>query len=187
MRTFSLRSSGFFAGLAAVAVSAFASQVRAEDAKPTKIELGPYSLQAPAAWKKKEPANRIIAFEFAAPAAEGDKTDGRMTIMAAGGSVEQNIERWYGQFSQADGTATADKAKVEKKTIADQPVHIVDISGVFKDQAGPFAPAVMREDYRMLGAIIETKQGSIFLKFYGPKATIAKHEEGFKEMVNSLK
>ncbi len=49
---------------------------------------------------------RIVEHEFAIPAAEGDKADGRFTIMAAGGSVDANIDRWYAQFSQPDGGST---------------------------------------------------------------------------------
>jgi hypothetical protein len=55
---------------------------------------------------------------------------------------------------------------------------------------GPFAggKTIMRENYRMLGAIIQTKdKGNYFLKLYGPKATIDENEKGFQELVKSLK
>jgi hypothetical protein len=39
----------------------------------------------------------------------------------------------------------------------------------------------------MLGAICVTKAGNYFLKLYGPKATIAENEKGFRAMVESLK
>ncbi len=166
-------------------VGDLAGVAAAEEGKT--IQFGKYSMQAPKDWKQKEPAVRIIAYEFAAPAAEGDAADGRLTVMGAGGTIEQNVERWYGQFTQPDGSKTADKAKVEKKSIADQTVHTVDISGTYKDQRGPFAPAVEREKYRMLGAIVETKEGNVFFKFYGPEKTIAKHADAFWGMINSLK
>ncbi len=186
MRTL-LHRTACLAGALTLSLAAWTAGAAADDEQGVKLELGPYSIVAPKTWKQKQPTVRIIAYEFAAPAAEGDKTDGRFTVMAAGGTIEQNIERWYGQFTQPDGSQTADKAKSDKKTIAGQTVHVVDVSGTYKDQAGPFAPAVMREDYRMLAAIIETKQGNVFLKFYGPKKTIAEHEKAFQEMVGSLK
>ena len=44
-----------------------------------------------------------------------------------------------------------------------------------------------RDDYRMLAAIIETKAaGNYFVKFYGPKATIAENEKAFQELLLSL-
>jgi hypothetical protein len=130
---------------------------------------------------------RIIEAEFAIPAVEGDKNDGRLTIMAAGGSVEANIDRWIGQFSQPDGKSTKDQTKSEKITVDGQEVHLVDISGTYKDQRGPLAPAQTFENYRMLAAIVSTKDaGRYFLKLYGPKKTIAANEEAFRKMVESL-
>ena len=42
-----------------------------------------------------QPKSGIVMHEFSSPALEGDKADGRMTVMAAGGSVDANVERWY--------------------------------------------------------------------------------------------
>ena len=109
------------------------------------------------------------------------------TYTGAGGSVENNVSRWIGQF---DGV-TKEKAKRQETKIAGQKVYLVDISGTYKDSpGGPFAGAkpIPRENYRMLGAIITTeKNGNYFLKFYGPKATVDKNEEAFTKMVDSLK
>ncbi|MBW3597616.1 MAG: hypothetical protein KY475_10110 [Planctomycetes bacterium] len=161
------------------------------DDKPSgeKIALadGKLTLVPPAAWERKEPSVRIIEHEFAIPAAEGDDNPGRLTIMGAGGSVEANIDRWIGQFEQPDGASSKDRTKVDKLTVDGQTVHLVDITGTYKDQRGPFAPAVMREDYRMLAAIIATEQsGRYFVKLYGPKKTIAANEKAFRAMVESL-
>jgi hypothetical protein len=102
--------------------------------------------------------------------------------MGAGGGVKANIDRWKGQFTNL---ATD---KTEEKKVAGQEVHIVDLAGTFRDQRGPFAPAEIKEDYRMLGAIIVTeKHGDYFIKFYGPKKTITENEKKFHEMVDSLK
>jgi hypothetical protein len=151
------------------------------------MELGKLKMVAPKDWTPKEPTVRIIAYEFATPAAKEDKIDGRMTVMSAGGSIEDNIDRWYTQFSQEDGGDTKKRAKVEKIKVAGQPVHLVDIAGTYKDQRGPMAPAVSRKDYRMLGAIVETKEGNFFIKLYGPKRTIAQHERAFRDMIEGIK
>ena len=79
--------------------------------------------------------------------------------------------------------AKAVKPKVEKKTVGGSEVHVVDLAGTYKDTpGGPFAggKTTLREDWRMLGAIIVTKDaGNYFLKLYGPKATITENEKGF--------
>jgi len=129
----------------------------------------------------------MVEREFAVPASPGDERDGRVTIMAAGGGVEANIERWCGQFTQPDGADTGDRAKVEKKTIAGHEVHLVDISGSYNESRGPFGPGVLRPDYRMLAAIISIGQVDYFVKFYGPRRTVADNEDAFQAMIGSLK
>jgi hypothetical protein len=77
---------------------------------------------------------------------------------------------------------------VEQLEVNGQEVHLVDISGRYRDQPGPFAPAVIRDDYRMLGAIIVTEGiGQYFVRMYGPKQTVAENVDAFREMVDSLK
>lgn len=167
-----------------------ASVQGADDAKSFAIGDGHFACTVPDGWVRKQPKVRIIEHEFAAPAAEGDKEDARFTVMGAGGAVADNITRWIGQFDQPDGKDTKDATKQEKKMIAGVEVHLVDITGTYKDSAGgPFAggKVVERPDYRMLAAIIVTeKDGNYFLKLYGPKKTMAAHEAGFLKMVTGL-
>jgi len=153
------------------------------------IGEGKLSLTAPANWQKKEPASRIVEAEFSVPATKADEMAGRLTAMGAGGSVEQNVDRWIGQFVGPGGAPP--KPTRDKTTVGGADVEIVDLSGTYKDSpGGPFAGGkqIMRDNYRMLGAIIQTKdRGNYFLKLYGPKATIDENEKGFQEMVKSLK
>lgn len=153
------------------------------------IGEGKLTFTAPAGWTKKPPSSRIVEVEFATPPAKGDETPGRLTGMGAGGSVESNIDRWVGQFAGEGGAAVV--PKLDKLTVAGCEVRVVDLAGTYKDTAGgPFAggKTTMRENYRMLGAIIATKDaGNYFLKLYGPKATIGEAEKGFQEMVKSMK
>jgi hypothetical protein len=147
---------------------------------------GKLRLKAPATWKRKQPQTSIVEHEFAIPASKGDSADGRLTVMAAGGGVEANIDRWYGQFTQPDGASTRDRAKTKKLKVAGEDVHLVDISGTFKDQRGPAAPAVERPKFRMLAAIIAAKSGNYFIKFYGPERTVADNEKAFQTMIDGL-
>jgi len=149
---------------------------------------GKLVVTTPEAWKKKTPRSRIIEHEYEVPAVEGDEQAGRMTVMGAGGSIDDNINRWVGQFDLKGG-----KPKKEESKIAGQKVYLVDIAGTYKDTppgAGPFSGAkpILRENYRMLAAIIATeKDGNHFVKFYGPKKTVGENEDAFKKMIESLK
>ena len=172
------------------AAPAVAQAVVAEDVRAFSIGGGSFLLEAPAGWKRVQPKSGIVETEFSVPSA-GDLPPGRMTVMGAGGSVQANVERWYGQFAQPDGSATKDKATTKAFKLAGSTVTMVDVSGTYKDMpGGPFAggKTIERPDYRMMAAIIEAgeNKGSFFLKFYGPAATVAKEADSFRKMVEGL-
>ena len=178
---------GLILATCALATASFAPSAAAEEPKVHAIKLGKLQMTAPADWDKKTPSVRIIAYEFSLPPAEKGLDPGRMTIMSAGGSIEANLDRWYGQFRQEDGGDTAKAAKTEKKEIAGQTVHLVEITGTFKDQRGPFSKAEFKKDYEMFAAIIETGAGNIFVKTTAPKKTMAKHKKAIRAMIEGLK
>ncbi len=172
-----------FCVLAAIAIAPAA----ADDAQDHTVKFGGDKLQlkVPDTWQKKKPQNNIIEYEFAAPKADGDETDGRITLMGAGGSVEANIERWKGQFETPDGGAA--KAKVTQEKIAGCDVHLLDISGTFKDKPPFSGTEVKRPGYRMFAAIVASKdQGNYFIKLYGPLRTVMENEKAFAKMIDSL-
>ena len=143
-------------------------------------------LQAPAKWIPKEPKSRMIQYEFAVPAADGDETPGRVTMMRAGGSVQANMQRWQGQF--VPSTGDEQQADILQKEVAGTTIHTIDLSGTYKDRPrGPMGPVVEKSDYRMLGAIIVTPEsGSYFVKLYGPANTVAAQEAAFHAMLDGL-
>jgi hypothetical protein len=150
--------------------------------KPTTITFadGKLSMTAPKEWEQKKPSNRIIDYEFAVPAAEGDREPGRFTAGAMGGGVKENIARWQGQFGSGAKSAT----KTAK--VAGHDVHFVDLSGTYI--GSPFMKIEPKENYRMLAAVVVTdKLGAHFVRVYGPEKTIAANEKAFMAMVESLK
>jgi hypothetical protein len=165
-----------------------ASSASPAEAGSHTITLGErLTMTAPDSWIVKRPGNPMISQEFAVHAAKGDPRDGRMTVSSAGGSVAANVDRWAGQFSQPDGSKTADKMKVHKKTLAGREVTFVDISGTYQESMGMMQAATDRPDYRMLAAIIPGDGASFFIKFYGPKKTVGEHEKEFHAMLDGLK
>ena len=168
----------------AIALTAFVflGSTSIADDNAIKLSGGKFSMTGAKAWKKKTPRVNIIEAEFAIPKEMGDAADGRLTVMASGGGVKANVDRWKGQFSKTE------KTSVKKEKVDGFEVHIIDISGTYKDQRGPFAPATMRKDYRMMGAIIVMEHGpDYFAKLYGPQKTIEKNAKGFMEFVKRFK
>lgn len=145
------------------------------------VTLGRVRLTSPESWTRKAPRSEFIQAEFALTRSEGDAADGRLTVTTAGGSVEDNVNRWRGQFSRQ-----LDKESQEQLKVQDIEVTLVDFTGTYNDQRGAFSPLAESPNYRMLGAIFSVDDGLHFIKFYGPEKTIAAHAEEFRGFVQSL-
>ncbi len=156
-------------------------------AKVEMLELakGKVVVAKPETWKTVPPKSPMIESEFKV-VGEGESF-ARITIMQASGGIESNIDRWIGQF---DGVKKED-AKVEKKDVDQTKIHMVEIAGTFKESMGPMVPGAAtkkQENYKMLGAILELKDGSlIFIKATGPKDIVNGMREGFVKMLDGLK
>lgn len=160
-----------------------------EEAKapaPTKFKVaeGNIEFTATGAWTKVNPKVRFIEAEFSIPKVGADPKNGRLTIMGAGGTIRENVDRWKGQFKDT-------KAFNETpKKINGTQVTFVDITGTYIDSpGGPFAGGkkIERPNYRMRAAIIQTAtEGNYFVKLYGAKPTIDANVKNFDALVNSI-
>ena len=100
-----------------------------------------------------------------------------------GGGVQANVDRWFGQFTEPKAEIKASTEEVKAGVV---PVTFVSAEGTFK--AGPpRGPVVEKPGYALLGAIIESKEGAIFAKFTGPRATVSAHTAAFKKMITGAK
>ena len=161
------------------------SSAQPKDAAPLDAAGGPLALDevtftAPAGWGRKEVQGGFVDAEYVLPKAEGDAADGRLTVSRAGGAIDANIERWRGQFGGKPEKETRDEFEV-----AGVKVIVVDMSGEFADQRGPFAPPTKRAGYRMFAAIVPIGAQNHFIKATGPEKTIAQQQEALLAFVRS--
>lgn len=166
-----------------------APEVKAPEPLTFSVAGGNLNFTTTGTWKSVKPKSRMLEYEIQVPRTDSDNRDGRLTIMGAGGSIDANIARWEGQFSQTDGSPT--KAKVTEETVENMKVTMVDISGVYVEtMGGPFSGGkkVENPDFRVLAAIVETPEsGNYFVKLIGPKATIGANEKVFAEAIKGIK
>jgi|SRR5579862_4611053 len=123
---------------------------------------------------------------YTIPPAAGDSEPGECGVyyfgQGQGGSVQANMDRWVGQFQSKEA------AKRDQRTIHGLKVTTVDVSGAYSGMGGPMAKAGAppKPGYRLLGAIVEGPQGSVFFKFTGPAKTVAKNQAAFEKLLGSL-
>jgi hypothetical protein len=122
---------------------------------------------------------------YAVPAAEGDPEPGDCGVFYfgndQGGTVDQNIDRWVGQFETTGVPVRA------TKNVDGMNVTLVQVSGTYLAPAGPQMQSTgKKENYRLLGAIVQGPQGSVFYKLVGPDKTVAGAEGEFDALIASL-
>ena len=101
--------------------------------------------------------------------------------------MQANLDRWIGQFSQVDGKSSKSAAKVENRSVHSLKITTVDVSGAYTGMGGPMGqPGKPMPGYRLLGAIVEGSQGSVFFKFAGPAKTVAQNKSAFSQMLDSI-
>jgi hypothetical protein len=171
------------AALAALTVaSAVAETTRKEDAGLR------YSV--PTTWQRVPAPSDMRAAQYRIPRASTDTEDGELVLFffgkGQGGGVAQNVERWYGQFTQPDGRPTKETAVIMKRRVNGLEITEVDLSGTYKPAAMGGGPAAEKPNYRMLAAVVEGEGGPWFFRATGPKATIQNAQADFAEMLMSL-
>jgi hypothetical protein len=161
-----------------------------DDLAAGRLGLGPFSLVAPKGWTARPVTSNMRAADFVLPAAKpGD--DAELVVYYFGdhgaGSVDDNLDRWLGQFEQADGKKPRDVAKIEKSKFAGQDATVVSIDGHFKAQAMAGATeAVDKPNQALLAAIIDSPSGPYYFKLIGAKATVDAQAAAFRAMLGSL-
>ena len=142
----------------------------------------------PAGWAT-EAARPMRAATYAIPPSAGDKAPGECVVSffgaGQGGTVEANIDRWKGQFHGADGKPAA--AQVATRTNRGLKITTIDTTGSYSGMGGPMAAAgAPVSNYRLLGAIVESPGGNVFVKFTGPVKTVAANQQKFEQMLASF-
>lgn len=142
---------------------------------------------APAGWSNRG-SQPMRAATYIVPAASGDRMTAECVVYyfgpGQGGSVQANIDRWKSQFTQGGKPA---EARVGRRTVHGLPVTTIETAGDYSGMGGPLATTpTIEKSYRLLGAIIEGPQGSIFIKFTGPAKTVGANQSRFEQLVDSF-
>jgi hypothetical protein len=144
---------------------------------------GPLRWSAPEGWKAIKPASNMRYAEYLI---EGDSTPLSLTIFYfgpnGGGSIQQNIDRWTGQFDTTQGS----EAEVGERTVNGMTVHTVDVSGTY-DAGAAMGGGAPKKAQRMLGAIVEAPTGNYFIKLVGPEGAVSQQTEQFEAFISSFK
>lgn len=149
--------------------------------------LGGLSVVLPAGWKPMAPTSSMRTAEYQLSGADGGDASLVVFYFGAdqGGSVEANIDRWYGQFTQPDGKPTQEHARRWEKSVGSLKATLVDITGTYTGGGMGGGSNAPQTGYRMLGAILVSPRGPFFFKLVGPSATVEHWNKSFEQYLDS--
>jgi hypothetical protein len=144
---------------------------------------GGLSWTAPAGWTSGGP-RPMRAATYAVPAVKGDPEPAECAVFyfgeGQGGSVDDNLKRWAGQFEAAKPAAT------RKETVHGRVVTRIELDGTYLS-GGMSGPKVPKPGFKLLGAIVEGSQGNVFFKLTGPAKTVEAARKDFEALVQGVK
>ena len=157
------------------------------NAAAQKSEL---KFRVPPGWVEEERTSSMRVAQYRLPKAPGDTEDASLVLyyfgQGQGGSVTANIDRWIGQMKQPDG-GTAKGAKDEQLVANGLKVTTVDVSGTYVAETAPGSGTFNNKPaYRLRAAVVETPNGSYFVKLVGPEKTVTQWNDSFLSYIKSF-
>ena len=98
-----------------------------------------------------------------------------------GGGTQANVDRWLGQFKEPREKLNA---KVDSAKINNRPVTFVQAEGTYLSGM-PGGPKTPQPNAMLLGAILESPKGSVFVRMTGPASLVKEAQSDFKKMIES--
>ena len=146
--------------------------------------------KVPPGWVEEERTSTMRVAQYRLPKVEGDTEDASLVLyyfgQGQGGSTTANIDRWINQMKQADGSA-AKGAKDEQLVGNGLKVTMVDVSGTYVAETAPGSGSFLNKPaYRLRAAVVETPNGSYFVKLVGPEKTVAQWNDSFVSYIKSF-
>jgi hypothetical protein len=142
----------------------------------------------PSEWIEETPSSPLRIAQYRLPALGGDKEDGSLVVFnRIGGTVQQNLDRWYGQFTSSDGSANRGELDGRIDMINGMRVTFASVRGGYETGSmGLPQDSGEKSNYMMLAAIVETPEGPYFFKAVGPENTLIQRTSEFEQYIQSI-
>jgi hypothetical protein len=149
---------------------------------PKSFKVGEFSFTRPATWDWVDVTSPMRKAQLKVPGKDGKNADVIFFYFgeAGGGGTKANVDRWLGQFEEPRDkiAAKVDETKVNNRTIT-----YVQAEGTYKSGM-PGGPTTPQPNTMLLGAILESPQGSVFVRMTGPAELAKASRDDFKKMID---
>jgi hypothetical protein len=166
--------------LGALLVSAIG--LRAEE--HATFPVGEFTFARPPKWEWVESTSQMRKAQLkVTDAASKVSADVAFYYFGAGGAggVQANVDRWLNQFTEPRDKINA---KVEHTTAGKTRVTYVQAEGTYKSGM-PGGTVTPMSGYALIGAILESDNGNVFVRMTGPKELVKSSLGDLKKMIES--
>jgi hypothetical protein len=151
---------------------------------PATFKVGEFTFTRPEKWTWVETTSSMRKAQLKVESADG-KESGEAVFFhfgaGDGGGAKANVDRWLGQFEEKGDKLVS---KVEETTVRSRKITFVRAVGTY--QSGmPGGPKTPLTDHMLLGAIVDSSAGSVFVRFTAPKDLGKASEAAFRKMIES--
>ena len=146
----------------------------------SKFDVGGFTFERPESWQWVPVNSPMRKAQLKIPGKDGGPA-ADITFFhfgpGQGGDVKSNADRWLRQFESKEGVA-----KIDQQVIDGSKVTIVTTEGTF-NSGMPGGPTTALENHALLGAILESGQGDVFVKMTGPIALVKENQPQFMDFL----
>lgn len=154
-----------------------AERLRLASVGGSSAPQNPFHWTTPEGWHDVPSTSmRMINFHVASGAVECYLS----ALPGSAGGVEANVNRWRGQMGLAPYSAE-EFAELPRREVLDQEAVYVAFDGTFTGMGD-----TRNEGYRMVGAIFEAPEFTIFAKMVGEAEAVRREEDNFGLFLESL-
>jgi len=160
-----------------------ATGLRSADA-PATFKVSEFTFTRPGNWEWVESTSQMRKAELKVV---DTKSQAKVEVVfyyfgpGSAGGTQANVDRWFRQFEEPREKINA---KSDEVTIGKRKVTYVSAEGTYKSGLPGDAQTPM-PSYALMAAIIESGEGSVFVKMTGPKELTRSATPDFKKMVES--
>jgi hypothetical protein len=147
---------------------------------PKSFKVGEFSFTRPAAWEWVEVTSPMRKAQLKVPGKEGKNADVIFFFFGegGGGGTKANVDRWLGQFEEPREKINA---KVEETKANNRTITYVQAEGTYKSGM-PGGPTTPQPNTMLLGAIVESPAGNVFIRLTGPAELAKASRDEFRKM-----
>ena len=149
---------------------------------PGNFKVGEFAFARPADWQWIESTSAMRKAQLKISSTDKKETAEVVFFYfgeGGGGGTQANIDRWLGQFEEPKDKI---HSKVEEASVSGRKVTYVQAEGTYLSGM-PGGPKTPQKNTVLMGAILESSHGNVFIRATGPAGLVKSAQPAFRNMV----